>query len=71
VDVLKAGISYHGCSKEVNGKCNNDVGIFSKALSPDDIANIMNNGLNQALNVTVASSAGKLTTTWGEIKGKH
>jgi len=47
-----------------------DIGIFSKALSADDIGNIMDNGLNQALNVSAASSAGKLTATWGGIKSK-
>jgi len=45
-----------------------DVGIFNKALSADDIVNIMNNGLDKALSITAVSSAGKLTATWGGIK---
>ena len=47
-----------------------DVGIFNKALSADDIVNIMDNGLDEALNITAVSSAGKLTATWGGIKSK-
>ncbi len=47
-----------------------DVGIFNKALSADDIVNVMNNGLDKALSITAASSAGKLTATWGGIKRK-
>ncbi|HIA65328.1 TPA: LamG domain-containing protein [Candidatus Poribacteria bacterium] len=43
-----------------------DVGIFSKALSADDIKNIMNKGLSSTL--AVVSLSGKLTTTWAEIK---
>ena len=45
-----------------------DVGIFNQALSADDIVNIMDNGLDKALNITGTSSAGKLTSTWAEIK---
>jgi hypothetical protein len=47
-----------------------DVGIFNKALSADDIANIMENGLDRALGITAVSAAGKLTATWGDIRGK-
>jgi hypothetical protein len=43
-----------------------DVGVFNKALSADDIKNIMNDGLSSTL--AVVSSLGKLTTTWAEIK---
>jgi len=43
-----------------------DVGLFNKALSADDIKNIMNDGLSSTL--AVVSSLGKLTTTWAEIK---
>jgi len=44
-----------------------DVGLFNKALSADDILNIMDNGLDKTLNV---STAGKLATAWGRIKRK-
>ena len=43
-----------------------DVGLFNKALSADDIKNIMNEGLSSTL--AVVSSLGKLTTTWAKIK---
>ena len=43
-----------------------DVGLFNKALSADDIKNIMNKGLSRTL--AVVSSSGKLTTIWAEIK---
>ncbi|MBC8230477.1 LamG domain-containing protein [bacterium] len=42
-----------------------DVGIFNQALSADDIVNIMTKGLER---VSAVSEAGKLTTTWAEIK---
>jgi hypothetical protein len=45
-----------------------DVGIFSKALSADDIKNIMNRGLDEALGLTAVFPSGKLTVTWGDIK---
>jgi len=43
-----------------------EVGIFNVVLSEDDIENIMNNGLANA--VTAVSPSGKLATTWGGIK---
>jgi len=42
-----------------------DVGIFNKALSADDIVNIMNNGL---AGMTAVSPSGKLTTKWADLK---
>jgi len=42
-----------------------DVGIFNQALSADDIVNIMTKGLER---VSAVSEAGKLTTTWADIK---
>ena len=48
-----------------------DVGIFNRALSADDIVNIMDNGLDRALSITAVSFAGKLTATWGEIKSSR
>ena len=45
-----------------------DIGIFSRALSVDEIAGIMNNGLSGALNITAVSATGKLTASWGGIK---
>ncbi|MBC8457581.1 MAG: LamG domain-containing protein [Deltaproteobacteria bacterium] len=45
-----------------------DAGLFNIALSEDDIQAIMNQGLGRALGITAVSSAGKLATTWAEIK---
>lgn len=42
-----------------------DVGLFNVALSEDDIKNVMDNGLGVVLSV---SNAGKLATTWANIK---
>jgi hypothetical protein len=47
-----------------------DVGIFNKALSADEIVSIMDNGLDKALDISAVSAAGKLTTAWGRIKRK-
>jgi hypothetical protein len=46
-----------------------EVGIFNVALSEDDIKGIMNNGLDKALGMSPVSNEGKLTSTWGYIKG--
>ena len=45
-----------------------DVGIFNKALSDDDIQNIMNNGLDKVMGISPVFPVGKLTTTWAEVK---
>ena len=42
-----------------------DVGLFNKALSIDDIKTIMKEGLSSMLAV---SPSGQLTLTWAEIK---
>jgi hypothetical protein len=43
--------------------------IFNKALDADDIEDIMNEGLAEALGIGAAvSPSGKLTTTWAKIK---
>jgi len=43
-----------------------EVAIFNVVLTEDDINDIMNQGLKRI--GTAVSSAGKLTTTWGDIK---
>ena len=45
-----------------------EVGLFNKALSYDDIKNIMTNGLEKATGITAVSPASKLSTTWASIK---
>ena len=42
-----------------------EIAIFNAALTEDDLSTIMENGLEKALAV---SPAGKLTTTWGNLK---
>jgi hypothetical protein len=42
-----------------------EVAVITAALSQEDIAVIMNEGLEQTLAV---SNSGKLTTTWGEVR---
>jgi hypothetical protein len=43
--------------------------IFNQALDVDDIADIMNEGLAEAIGIgTAVSPSGQLTTTWAEIK---
>ena len=44
-----------------------EVAVFSKALTDNDIKNIMNDGIKKVVRLAV-SSPGKLTTTWGSIK---
>ena len=45
-----------------------DVGIFNKALSADDIVDIMDNGLGSATGVAAVEPTLKVTTTWASIK---
>ena len=48
-----------------------EVGVFTEALSQDEIKDIMNRGLDGALNLTAVSSAGKLITTWASTKVQY
>ena len=45
-----------------------EVAFFNVALGEDDIKDIMNNGLPEALGITAVEPGGKLTTIWGAIK---
>ena len=47
-----------------------EVGIFNKALTDDDIKSVMTKGLEKALGITAVSPKGKLTTTWSSIKSQ-
>ena len=47
-----------------------EVAVFNVALTEDDINDIMSNGLAEALGIAAVSPTGKLTTTWGSIKGQ-
>lgn len=45
-----------------------EIGIFSTALTKNEINGIMENGIGWALDGAPVESAGKLSTTWGNIK---
>jgi len=45
-----------------------DVGLFSAALSEEDINDIMKKGVGAATGVAPVNSLGKLAATWGTIK---
>jgi hypothetical protein len=46
-----------------------EVGIFNVVLTQDDVVEIMNKGLSEAIGAGAAvSPSAKLTTTWGRIK---
>ena len=45
-----------------------DVGLFNAALGEDDLNDIMNNGLSNALGLAAVEPDSKLSTTWGQLK---
>jgi len=45
-----------------------EVAVFNKALSEEDINDIMTNGLAAALGIAAVFPSGKLATTWAHIK---
>jgi hypothetical protein len=45
-----------------------EVALFSEALAEEDIVAIMNDGLEVVLGMTTVYPAGKLATTWGDIR---
>lgn len=47
-----------------------DVAIFNVVLTADDIKDISDNGLKVALGSKSVQPTGKLTTTWGDVKGR-
>lgn len=48
-----------------------EVAIFNEVLEEEDIQAIMNQGLGRALGITAIEPAGKLATTWGQIKARY
>jgi hypothetical protein len=44
--------------------------VFNKALTEDQVNDIMQNGLGKALGLTAVSASGKLTSTWASIKAQ-
>lgn len=47
-----------------------EVVILGAALTVDDMKNLMANGIEKALGITAVDYSGKLSATWGSIKGK-
>jgi len=45
-----------------------EVALFKTVLTEDDINRIMNEGLERVLGITAVSPAGKLTSTWANVK---
>jgi hypothetical protein len=45
-----------------------EVVIFKTAIAEADIVDIMTDGLGKFLGLAAVSNAGKLTTTWGDLK---
>jgi len=48
-----------------------EVGLFTEALTQDEIKDLMNRGLDGALSLTAVSPAGKLSTTWASTKVQY
>jgi hypothetical protein len=45
-----------------------EVAVFNAVLIDQDIKSIMTDGIDKALSLTAVDSAGKLATTWGDLK---
>ena len=61
------GVSTYAISDGLKGALD-EVAIFNKALSADDINEIINKGLEKATGLNAVFPAGKLATTWSNIK---
>ena len=57
------------CAGRFGNAIIDEVAIFDVALSPDDIKDLMNQGLEQS--VLAVDAAGKMTTTWGNVKTRY
>jgi len=66
------GISTAGATPDnyFNGSID-EVAYFDVVLSMEDIQDVMNDGLEEALNITAVSPGGKAATTWAEVKTKY
>jgi hypothetical protein len=65
--VIGSGKGGGDYGKPFNGKLD-EVAVFHSALALNDIVSIMNDGLERALGLTPVSPAGRLATSWGNIK---
>jgi hypothetical protein len=57
----------HGAKDYYDGDLD-EVAFFNVVLSADDIKSIADNGLEKSLGMAAVSGAGKLTTTWADVK---
>jgi hypothetical protein len=48
-----------------------EVAVFKAVLTQDDIKKIMTGGLERTLGIVAVSYAGKLATTWADVKAQH
>ena len=61
------GVSTYAQSDGLAGVLD-EVAIFNKALTEDDIKDIMKKGLEKATGISAVSPSGKLAITWGQVK---
>jgi len=69
-DIVRGSI-FIGARPDGTGTLNgmmDEVGLFNKAMSEEEIKSIMTDGLRMA---TAVDPSGKLTTTWASIKGRN
>ena len=66
VDVV-LGERFNG-SQPVKGIID-ELGLFNRALTADEVKSLMNDGFDEGLGLTAVSLKGKLTTSWGKIRG--
>ncbi len=57
------------CAGRFGNAIIDEVAIFDVALSPDDIKDLMNQGLEQS--VLAVDAAGKMATTWSNVKTRY
>ena len=67
-EALVVGAGHRGTLEYWDGPID-EVAIFNIALTANDIANVMDNGLS-AIATSSVSLPGKLTSTWGDIKAQ-
>jgi len=67
---LKIGLAAVGAVNFTNGAID-EVGIFNVLIEEDDILNIMENVLEEAVKLLDVSPSGRLSTTWGRIRDNN
>jgi hypothetical protein len=63
------GMSTYAVSDALKGVLD-EVAIFNKALTEEEIQEIMTDGLEKATGILAVAPAGKLASAWGSIKGE-